>query len=612
MSPKSFMKFVQNINFLNIAMSLKHAYAKLSSLHNNDQKIILSLSILICTLVITSCTKQSSSALSSPTSTTRPTQTAIPPTATLPPTATIIHPEPPFLAWIDPFIPQHLSSTISKVNFLSITEEKSNAQILFTTDSGPEAGAWVYLAVAPFYSIFEEVDSLDLYSCWITGPAETIPFSHILVSEDTKATFDLLWGTSKQGCVQTVDEDNFSSELWVQTDAIAILPFELINPGYKVLPVDSEDPLANDFNQAAYPLVLRLNYQLPPGIEINLGGYQYLTNFDPSKLTSVALTGVTAMVRDTAKIMEDQGVLYPAGDIQDILINSSITHINNEVPFAIDCPAPEPYQVSLRFCSDDRYIQLLEAVGTDIVELSGDHFGDWGPEAMLHTIDLYKQQGWTVYGGGRNLAEGLAPVFLTHNGNQFAFIGCNGKGIDKYATAAEDNPGAAQCDFKWMIAEISRLTSEGYIVIATMQHEEVDSFSSISLQRYDFRRLSEAGAVIVSGSQSHHPQAIEFDGSSFIHYGLGNLFFDQWHLAQVNPKRHLNKDKSFIDLHYFYNGKYIGTRLVPLQFIDNARPRPMTSEEKIPFLSEFYQYSRWNGESIYRYFSGYMSNRMDQ
>jgi len=499
-----------------------------------------------------------------------------------------------------------------KSGYFTPTSNDINAQILISQDPGPEVVSWLYVASAPFYSFTEEILSADLYDCWTTGGAGSMPFSEVLVSEDTKESFDLLWGPGNEECVKSVKAEELSQILWLEKDAIALLPFDKVEPSYRILAVDREDPLSKDFNQEEYPLTLRFNYQVPPQFHITLGEMQRLVNFDPSKLTSVALTGVTALVRDTASIMEELGVLYPAGDIQDILAKADITHINNEVPFAADCPAPKADQVSLLFCSDDHYIQLLEAVGTDIVELSGDHFGDWGPEAMLHTIDLYHQQGWKFYGGGKTLGDGLAPVFLSHNGNQFAFIGCNGKGIDRYATATDENPGAAQCDFTWMIPEITRLTNEGFIVIATMQHEEVDSFGSIALQSYDFRRLAEAGAVIVSGSQSHHPQAIEYTGSSFIHYGLGNLFFDQWYLAHYNPKQHINKDKSFIDLHYFYNGKYIGTRLVPLQFIDNARPRPMTDEEAFSFLNEFYKFSLWNGDWIHLYSSGYMSNRIDQ
>jgi poly-gamma-glutamate synthesis protein (capsule biosynthesis protein) len=292
--------------------------------------------------------------------------------------------------------------------------------------------------------------------------------------------------------------------------------------------------------------------------------------------------------------MEDNGILYPSLDIGPLLSNVDITHISNEVPFAEDCPSPDSNLESLYFCSKDEYIQLLEAVGTDIVELSGDHFGDWGPEAMLHSLDLYHQRDWLTYGGGENLQAGLDPVFIEHNGNHFAFIGCNGKAHDKYATASETSPGASRCDFDWMMEEISKLSNLGFLVIATMQHEEVDSFYPIAIQKYDFRRLADSGATIVSGSQAHHPQAVEFTNSSFIHYGLGNLFFDQWYLARYNPSEHINKDKSFIDIHYFYEGSYINSRLIPLQFIDNARPRLMTPEEKIVFFDQVYDSSIWN------------------
>ena len=593
-------------------MNIKRPNSKLYSSICNFFRIAFILVLISFSLVITSCSIINPISDPSSTPSAQPSQTPIPPTSTNTPSPTVFIPTPPYEAWLDASFPQYLLDQFSKIDFLTASSDESQAQITISLDPGPEAGSWIYLVVGPFYSFLDNLLSSDLHACWASGPEEGLPYSQILVSKDTKDSIELIWGPPNDECIRLVKEGELSEKLWIETDLIAILPFEEIEPSVKVLAVDGVDPLADDFDRAEYPLVLRFNYQLPQGIHISLEEEQYITNYDPLKLSTIALTGVTALVRDTANIMETLGVTYPAEDIRGILASADITHINNEVPFADDCPVPEPYQVSLRFCSDDRYIELLEFVGTDIVELSGDHLGDWGPEAMLHTLDLYNQKGWTIYGGGATLSEGLAPVILTHNGNHFAFIGCNGKGIDRYASATDKNPGAAQCDFKWMIPEITRLTSEGYIVIATMQHEEVDSFGSIALQQYDFRRLAEAGAVIVSGSQSHHPQAFEYNGSSFIHYGLGNLFFDQWHLAQYNPKSHVNKDKSFIDLHYFYNGEYIGTRLVTLQFIDNARPRPMTMEEKIPFLNEVYKSSLWNENWVYLYSSGYMLDRMDQ
>jgi poly-gamma-glutamate synthesis protein (capsule biosynthesis protein) len=174
---------------------------------------------------------------------------------------------------------------------------------------------------------------------------------------------------------------------------------------------------------------------------------------------------------------------------------------------------------------------------------------------------------------------------MEHNGNKLAFIGCNGKG-GWYATAGKDHPGAVSCDFDWMEREIKRLRLEGYLPIATFQHFEYYSYFAQPKQIRDFQRLADAGAVIVSGSQAHHPQAIEFKGDAFIHYGLGNLFFDQYGIS-------LATRQAFIDRHVFYDGRYIGTELLPILFMDYARARPMTPEERDVLLRSVFSASDW-------------------
>lgn len=100
----------------------------------------------------------------------------------------------------------------------------------------------------------------------------------------------------------------------------------------------------------------------------------------------------------------------------------------------------------------------------------------------------------------------------------------------------------------------------------------------------DFQAASQAGAVIVSGSQSHFPQTVAFNGDQFIHYGLGNLFFDQ----MTNWNR-----QGFIDRHYFYDGKYIGTQLVTVMLEDYAQPRLMTEAERSKLLTQIFQVGGW-------------------
>jgi poly-gamma-glutamate synthesis protein (capsule biosynthesis protein) len=79
---------------------------------------------------------------------------------------------------------------------------------------------------------------------------------------------------------------------------------------------------------------------------------------------------------------------------------------------------------------------------------------------------------------------------------------------------------------------------------------------------------------------------MEFVNNSFIHYGLGNLFFDQFGLCDACSQ-------GLIDQHIFYNGRYISTELLPIQFVDFARSRPMTTEEADALFEVLFSASGW-------------------
>jgi poly-gamma-glutamate capsule biosynthesis protein CapA/YwtB (metallophosphatase superfamily) len=105
--------------------------------------------------------------------------------------------------------------------------------------------------------------------------------------------------------------------------------------------------------------------------------------------------------------------------------------------------------------------------------------------------------------------------------------------------------------------------------------------------------MAQAGAVIVSGSQSHVPAAMEFMDGGFIHYGLGNLFFDQ--MSHLMPDGSLIYDTRnvFVDRHIFYAGRYIGTELLTYIIEDYARPRLMTEPERVQFLQDIFSAAGW-------------------
>ena len=269
--------------------------------------------------------------------------------------------------------------------------------------------------------------------------------------------------------------DKLLDEAWSNMPSWAIVPFESLQPKWKVLTVDGQSPIRKNFDLSKYPLIADFTLQTtngqPPSFTFPS------SNYDPSKLTTVIMTGVTALVRATAMTMELKGTTYPGEKIRELMREADITHVSNEIPFFTGCTYPKPDQAALVFCSDPKYMDLLTDVGTDVIELTGNHFADHGPAGMLETIDIYKKNGIPYFGGGVDLQDSLKPALFEVNGNKIAFIGCNKPDVGRFPTATDYQPGAAPCDFDYLPKKISELKAQGYVVISTFQWNESYDFS---------------------------------------------------------------------------------------------------------------------------------------
>ncbi len=520
------------------------------------------------------------------------------PTLTLPPVVTPAETQTPAQAslaptdapslWLAPYLPEMLRKSVTLPTGLALSTTPEGASLRLEAGDQNPVSHWIFALVAPFPTITDTVRFEEVLGAWQGKPSISFAGQPLLVDENTSGALSVLWGAPAPGAVKILPASMLVDEAWKLRPSWAIVPFELLEPRWKVLEVDGQSPIHKGFDASAYPLSVPISLDGDLNLQTFVRPLSLMvpaSNREEARMTTVVMTGVTALVRGTANTMYSHGINYPAEDIVDLLRSADITHISNEVPFAQDCPMYNPQQDDLRFCTNPAYIGLLEYVGTDVVELTGDHFIDWGPEATLYTLDLYKERGWAYYGGGANLQDGSKPAKLEHNGNKIAFIGCNAK-RGGYATASDTNPGAVACDLEKMGQQIRDLRAEGFLPIATFQHQEYYSYQVAPEYRPDFTSMAEAGAVIVQGSQAHQPQNFEFTSNAFIHYGLGNLFFDQYDfLPETND--------AFIDRHVFYNGRYISTELFPIRFVDLARSRPMTPEEKKTILEVLFHASGW-------------------
>jgi hypothetical protein len=525
----------------------------------------------------------------------RPTSTYTPIPTPDPSPTPILEPE----VWFDESIPAGLRQKIQFNEQIKPATSPEQAHVrmgVVFVDQG--SSKWVYAVVAPFPTVVDDIQRDDLRRAWRGEEIDAFDGNPLMVSPSTRAAFEAAWGPASDAGVMTVAEDELIDLAWQERPAWALIPFELLEPRWKVLRVDGESPLDKGFNPVRYPLVIRFGVS-----DSAFSGIAIFpdTNRDPQRLTVLVMTGVTALTRATGWQMEQQGMTFPGQDIWPWLREADITHISNESPFTPDCPPANPYQTTLIFCSRPEYIQLLEYVGTDVMELTGNHLMDWGISSLEYTLELLEERGIQYYAAGENQEASRVPLTMEHNGNRITFIGCNPSGPTG-VWATDYRVGVAHCmDYGWVKDEIQQQLATGNIPIVTLQYHETYSLKPSPFAVRDFLPLSEAGAVIVSGSQAHYPHALAFVDDHLVHYGLGNLFFDQMYTPENAGPRLFNPDElpipgtrlEFIDRHIIYEGRHISTELLTAVLEDYARPRPMTVEERRIFLRDTFKASGW-------------------
>ncbi len=526
-------------------------------------------------------------------------------TATPIPSPTATSTPAPSTLWFQPGVPPAIVTRVSEVLTRSgyvISDTAEQAAVRIVLEPGPEAALttqWVYALVAPFPTVLDSVSLQDFQIYWQSGA--TLPGfekgPQFILSQSKVDWLTSRFGTSQAGGLLTLVNEDQTDQLietaWNTRPSISLVAFDQLDPRWKVLSIDGQSLLDKALDVSRYPLTLRVGVigQGEAGTQavslLQSSGAWPATNRDPSKMTIIVMTGVTALTRATAYFMEVKGINYPAEKIMPFFADADILHTSNEVSFTSKCPPPE-LTGDETFCSSPRYIELLKTMGLDVVELTGNHNNDYGTAPSTYSLDLYDESGIAHYGGGRDLADAAAPRILTApDGTRVAFVGCNSAGPYK-AWATESTPGAAPCDdwsgIKQTIAGL-KAHNQAEVVIATVQFSELPQYSPSDEQKLNFESLAAAGADIISGSQAHQPMGFSFANNKFIHFGVGNLFFDQMDYVENR--------QMFADKVVLYQGRPISVVLFTGMMEDYSQPRPMTPDERSGFLQLIFEASGW-------------------
>jgi hypothetical protein len=459
----------------------------------------------------------------------------------------------------------------------------------------------ILVPVDRFPSPLEAVSSQGLRAVW-SGSGTSPDYSTIYPSRDALAELELLLGPPGPSVLPQAS-DAVSEAVWSDPSGIGIVPFDALEPRLRALQLDSRSVVDNKLESGDWPLALRA--WLHPRTEQGkralalAADIRPTTNRDLDKMTVIAMTGVTAMARNTAVAIEKAGDdAFPARIVGPVLAAADITTISNEVPFFDGCIADNTLN-NMTLCSRPEYWAALELSGVDAIGFTGNHMNDFGYDDDLATLEFYRKKGVPVYGGGANDAAARVPLILEDHGNRLAFLGANEFGPEEYpaksgalvsAWAGPANPGAARFDLQQMTADIKAIKPRVDLVFAEVQYTEFNANGDYQTeplpeQVTDFQALKDAGADVVTGVQAHAPQAIELRDHGIILYGLGNLYFDQtWSW----PTR-----TGLVVWHTVYEGRLLNTHLSVTVIDPNFQLRWAIPREQRDVLESVYAASGW-------------------
>lgn len=233
----------------------------------------------------------------------------------------------------------------------------------------------------------------------------------------------------------------------------------------------------------------------------------------------------------------DDGVL-------SLMQSSDIMMANNEFPYS-DRGTPTPNK-TFTFRADPRDVHIMKDMGVDIVGLANNHAYDYGPDALIDTIDTLNDARLPFVGAGKNIDEAMQPAYFHVNGNVISIVAATqierlGSPDTKEATA--DSPGVLRTLDPAKAVQAIKTASENSDFTVMFVHWGTESTDLVEKSQRDLAKAYvDAGADLVIGAHSHCLQGIDYIDDVPIFYSLGNFWFNSKTLDTCIVTATLNRD----------------------------------------------------------------------
>lgn len=294
--------------------------------------------------------------------------------------------------------------------------------------------------------------------------------------------------------------------------------------------------------------VLWLSYCQDTGFQQYLEENVFWKESQNPDQTTLSFVGDINLDEDwyTTKYMDEQ----PKGiydciseDLLSLMNASDVMMVNNEFAY---CESGTPLKdKAYIFRADPKRVAVLDAFGTDLVNLANNHVYDYGEKGMLETLDTIKSTGIPYVGAGVNLDEAEKIVYFVINGRKIAIVSASEiertKSFTKEAT--EETAGVLKMlnpDKFIHVIERAKETSD-YVIAVTHWGTEGKVLYERTEMSYA-EKLVAAGADAVIGGHPHRLQGGAFVGEAPVAYSLGNFWFSTGTLYTTVAQIVIDKD----------------------------------------------------------------------
>lgn len=207
---------------------------------------------------------------------------------------------------------------------------------------------------------------------------------------------------------------------------------------------------------------------------------------------------------------------------------ADIMMLNNEFAYS-DRGAPlEDKQFTFR--AKPKTVSYLSDMGVDLVSLANNHAYDYGPDALLDTLDILREEGIAYVGAGRDIGEARRPVYYIVGDMKIAFVSATQ--IERLDTpdtkeATETSPGVFRCWNGDKLMETVREAAANSDFVVVYIHWGTENVAELDwAQLKQAPELVAVGADLVIGDHPHCLQPIGVIQGVPVIYSMGNFWFN--------------------------------------------------------------------------------------